>query len=78
MLFIRLVASSVRSWVVHSYFSIYHPLRLANVHRGGAIAYAATISEGNEGDILRIGGGIVVRDLSNGKRGSNEVISTTL
>ena len=77
MLFIRLVASSIRSWVVYSYFSIYHPLGLANVRRGGAIAYA-TISEGNEGDILRIGGGIVVRDLSNGKRGSNEVISTTL
>ena len=78
MLFIRLVASSVRSWVVYSYFSIYHPLGLANVRRGEAIAYA-TVSEGNEGHILRIGGGIVlVRDLSNGKRGSNEVISTTL
>ena len=78
MLFIRLVASSVRSWVVYSYFSIYHPLGLvANVRRGGAIAYAS-VSEGNEGHILRIGGGIVVRDLSNGKRGPNEVISTTL
>ena len=77
MLFIRLITSSVRSWVVYSYFSIYHPLGLANVRREVAIAYA-TVSEGNEGHILRIGGGIVVRDLSNGKRGSNEVISTTL